>query len=94
MCSLQVSDLETGKCYIFRVRALNKAGVGPPSLPSDPVVAKTKPGMKLEAMRLGQSVNKCMIWVKICFVMHQLFVSQQETLSVKQRLTNQAAQIN
>ncbi|NXP71883.1 MYOM3 protein, partial [Ramphastos sulfuratus] len=41
---LKVSDLETGHCYIFRVRALNKAGVGPPSLPSDPVVAKTKPG--------------------------------------------------
>ncbi|NWX35009.1 MYOM3 protein, partial [Notiomystis cincta] len=41
---MKVSDLETGKCYIFRVRAMNKAGVGPPSLPSDPVVAKTKPG--------------------------------------------------
>ncbi|NWV68579.1 MYOM3 protein, partial [Malurus elegans] len=41
---MKVSDLETGKCYIFQVRALNKAGVGPPSLPSDPVVAKTKPG--------------------------------------------------
>uniref|UniRef100_A0A8C0F7N3 Myomesin-3 n=1 Tax=Bubo bubo TaxID=30461 RepID=A0A8C0F7N3_BUBBB len=41
---MKVSDLETGKCYIFRVRALNKAGIGPPSLPSDPVVAKTKPG--------------------------------------------------
>ncbi|XP_009513437.1 myomesin-3 [Phalacrocorax carbo] len=41
---MKVSDLETGKCYIFRVRALNKAGIGPPSLPSDPVVARTKPG--------------------------------------------------
>uniref|UniRef100_A0A8C3GQ20 Myomesin 3 n=1 Tax=Cairina moschata TaxID=8855 RepID=A0A8C3GQ20_CAIMO len=41
---MKVSDLETGKCFIFRVRALNKAGIGPPSLPSDPVVAKTKPG--------------------------------------------------
>ncbi|NXQ36441.1 MYOM3 protein, partial [Alaudala cheleensis] len=41
---MKVSELEKGKCYIFRVRALNKAGVGPPSLPSDPVVAKTKPG--------------------------------------------------
>ncbi|NXT62559.1 MYOM3 protein, partial [Chaetops frenatus] len=41
---MKVSELETGKCYIFRVRAVNKAGVGPPSLPSDPVVAKTKPG--------------------------------------------------
>ncbi|NXJ76943.1 MYOM3 protein, partial [Trogon melanurus] len=41
---MKVSDLETGKSYIFRVRARNKAGLGPPSLPSDPVVAKTKPG--------------------------------------------------
>uniref|UniRef100_A0A8D0HLH5 Myomesin-3 n=1 Tax=Sphenodon punctatus TaxID=8508 RepID=A0A8D0HLH5_SPHPU len=43
---MRVSDLETGKCYIFRVRAQNKAGVGPPSLPSDPVVLKTKPGVQ------------------------------------------------
>uniref|UniRef100_A0A8C2Y746 Myomesin-3 n=1 Tax=Coturnix japonica TaxID=93934 RepID=A0A8C2Y746_COTJA len=41
---MKVSDLDTGKCFIFRVRALNKAGIGPPSLPSDPVVAKSKPG--------------------------------------------------
>ncbi|OXB56410.1 hypothetical protein ASZ78_010664 [Callipepla squamata] len=41
---MKVSDLDTGKCFIFRVRALNKAGIGPPSLPSDPVVAKSKSG--------------------------------------------------
>ncbi|XP_007424138.1 myomesin-3 [Python bivittatus] len=43
---MKLSDLETGKCYIFRVRAENKAGVGPPSLPSDPVIVKTKPDTK------------------------------------------------
>ncbi|CAM4687023.1 unnamed protein product [Caretta caretta] len=41
---MRVSDLETGKCYIFRVRALNKAGISLPSIPSDPVVVETKPG--------------------------------------------------
>ncbi|KAJ7304345.1 hypothetical protein JRQ81_011895, partial [Phrynocephalus forsythii] len=43
---VKLSDLETGKCYRFRVQALNKAGIGPPSLPSDPVVVQTKPGSK------------------------------------------------
>nr|XP_008119000.1 PREDICTED: LOW QUALITY PROTEIN: myomesin-3 [Anolis carolinensis] len=43
---MKLSDLETGKCYIFRVQAMNKAGIGPPSLPSDPVTVKTKPGTK------------------------------------------------
>ncbi|XP_042295146.1 myomesin-3 [Sceloporus undulatus] len=43
---MKLSDLETGKCYVFRVRAMNKAGVGPPSVPSDPVIVKTKPGTK------------------------------------------------
>uniref|UniRef100_K7GFH0 Myomesin-3 n=1 Tax=Pelodiscus sinensis TaxID=13735 RepID=K7GFH0_PELSI len=41
---MRVSDLETGKCYIFQVRAFNKAGIGPPSIPSDPVVVETKAG--------------------------------------------------
>ncbi|XP_074832537.1 myomesin-3 isoform X2 [Carettochelys insculpta] len=41
---MRISDLETGKCYLFRVRALNKAGIGPPSIPSDPVVVERKPG--------------------------------------------------
>ncbi|XP_039218954.1 myomesin-3 isoform X2 [Crotalus tigris] len=43
---MKLNDLETGKCYTFRVRAENKAGVGPPSLPSDPVIVKTKPDTK------------------------------------------------
>ncbi|XP_069478782.1 myomesin-3 [Ambystoma mexicanum] len=41
---LRVSDLETDRSYCFRARAVNSAGVGMPSVPSDPVVPVTKPG--------------------------------------------------
>ncbi|XP_055512003.1 myomesin-3 [Leucoraja erinacea] len=41
---LRVSPLDEGKTYIFRVCALNSAGAGVPSLPSDPVCALTRPG--------------------------------------------------
>ncbi|KAG8451467.1 hypothetical protein GDO86_003609 [Hymenochirus boettgeri] len=41
---LRISNLEKGKCYEFRVLAVNAAGTGIPSLPCDPVVAETKPG--------------------------------------------------
>ncbi|KAL4657592.1 myomesin-3 [Arapaima gigas] len=43
---LKVSGLDAGKTYILRVSAVNKAGVGTPSLPSVPVTAQTKPGTK------------------------------------------------
>ncbi|XP_069751190.1 myomesin-3 isoform X3 [Narcine bancroftii] len=41
---MRVTRLEEGKTYIFRVYALNSMGAGVPSLPSDPVCAKTRPG--------------------------------------------------
>lgn len=37
-----VSNLKQGEEYEFRIRAKNKAGVGDPSEPSDPVVAKPR----------------------------------------------------
>uniref|UniRef100_A0A4X2M7S0 Myomesin-3 n=1 Tax=Vombatus ursinus TaxID=29139 RepID=A0A4X2M7S0_VOMUR len=40
---LRVSDLERGKSYKFQVQALNSAGIGQPSLPSDPVFMEDKP---------------------------------------------------
>uniref|UniRef100_A0A8C6PES1 Myomesin 3 n=1 Tax=Nothobranchius furzeri TaxID=105023 RepID=A0A8C6PES1_NOTFU len=42
----RVSDLQRGQTYRFRVSAVNEAGVGPASLPSEPVVANTRPGTK------------------------------------------------
>ncbi|KAI1894840.1 hypothetical protein AGOR_G00119890 [Albula goreensis] len=43
---LQVSSLKAGKTYQLRVTAVNSAGLGMPSLPSEPIKAQTKPGMK------------------------------------------------
>ncbi|XP_074074224.1 myomesin-3 isoform X1 [Macrotis lagotis] len=40
---LRVSDLEPGKSYMFQVQAMNSAGTGQPSLPSDPVLMEDKP---------------------------------------------------
>lgn len=39
-------DLEKGKSYVFRVRALNQYGMSEPSEPSEPIALKGKPGTK------------------------------------------------
>ncbi|XP_072107230.1 myomesin-2 isoform X2 [Mobula birostris] len=43
---LKVTQLEEGKRYIFKVRAVNSHGVGMPSEPSEPVLVHTRPGTK------------------------------------------------
>ncbi|XP_015230877.1 PREDICTED: myomesin-3-like [Cyprinodon variegatus] len=42
----KVTGLQTGQTYRFRVSAVNKAGVGRASLPSEPVTVQTQPGTK------------------------------------------------
>ncbi|KAM6172804.1 myomesin-3 [Erethizon dorsatum] len=39
----RVSDLQTGKRYMFQVQAVNSAGLGQPSMPTDPVLLEDKP---------------------------------------------------
>ncbi|KAI3361242.1 hypothetical protein L3Q82_013438, partial [Scortum barcoo] len=42
----KVSGLQTGQTYRLRVSAVNEAGVGSASLPTEPVTAQTRPGTK------------------------------------------------
>ncbi|XP_051880796.1 myomesin-2 [Pristis pectinata] len=43
---LKVTKLEEGRRYIFRVRAVNSAGAGMPSEPSEPILVHARPGTK------------------------------------------------
>jgi hypothetical protein len=41
-CGAKVSDLIENSQYQFRVKAVNRAGTGPPSVPTDEVICKTR----------------------------------------------------
>ncbi|XP_039178533.1 myomesin-2 [Crotalus tigris] len=43
---LKVTELHEGKCYMFRVRPVNDAGIGKPSDVSEAVLVQAKPGTK------------------------------------------------
>ncbi|MEJ1274211.1 hypothetical protein NN561_005091 [Cricetulus griseus] len=43
---LKVCDLQQGKTYVFRVRAVNTSGPGKPSDTSEPVLVEARPGTK------------------------------------------------
>ena len=49
-------DLEKGKSYVFRVRAVNQYGMSDPSEPSEPIALKGKPGTcVMQEVRPGQA---------------------------------------
>uniref|UniRef100_A0A8C3IAL4 Myomesin 2 n=1 Tax=Chrysemys picta bellii TaxID=8478 RepID=A0A8C3IAL4_CHRPI len=45
-CYLKVNDLHEGKTYVFKVRGVNKAGMGKSSDISEPVLIEARPGTK------------------------------------------------
>ncbi|XP_006862460.1 PREDICTED: myomesin-3 [Chrysochloris asiatica] len=51
---LRVSDLQPGKTYVFQVQAVNSAGLGQPSMPTDPVLLEDKP----DARNISVGVNE------------------------------------
>ncbi|XP_004426177.1 PREDICTED: myomesin-3 [Ceratotherium simum simum] len=40
---LRISDLQPGKTYVFQVQAVNSAGLGQPSMSTDPILLEDKP---------------------------------------------------
>lgn len=60
-CHPQISDLQPGKSYVFQVQAVNSAGLGQPSMPTDPVFLEHKPGRsrwKVPASLLGCAIQE------------------------------------
>uniref|UniRef100_A0A4W3JLN1 Myomesin 2a n=1 Tax=Callorhinchus milii TaxID=7868 RepID=A0A4W3JLN1_CALMI len=54
---LKVTELEEGKTYIFKVRAVNAAGPGKASEPSEPIVVQFIPGTKEIAAGVDEEGN-------------------------------------
>ncbi|XP_056891788.1 M-protein, striated muscle isoform X2 [Takifugu flavidus] len=63
---LQVTGLEEGQSYIFRVRAVNSVGVGKPSEVSDPVCAKALPGTKEIVASVDEETGDIYLSLEAC----------------------------
>ncbi|XP_011617620.1 myomesin-2 isoform X4 [Takifugu rubripes] len=63
---LQVTGLEEGQSYVFRVRAVNSVGVGKPSEVSDPVCAKALPGTKEIVASVDEETGDIYLSLEAC----------------------------
>uniref|UniRef100_A0A3Q0RW63 Myomesin 2a n=1 Tax=Amphilophus citrinellus TaxID=61819 RepID=A0A3Q0RW63_AMPCI len=63
---LQVSGLEEGESYVFRVRAVNAHGIGKPSQLSEPVVAKALPGTKEIVAGVDEETGDVFLSLEAC----------------------------
>lgn len=63
---LQVTGLEEGESYVFRVRAVNAHGVGKASQLSEPVVAKALPGTKEIVAGVDEETGDVFLSLEAC----------------------------
>ncbi|KAF7661326.1 hypothetical protein LDENG_00264160 [Lucifuga dentata] len=65
---LKVTGLEVGTTYVFRVRAVNDAGVGMASVPSDPVPAKAVAGSQEVSCVVDEKTGDIVLSFESCQV--------------------------
>ncbi|XP_041789715.1 myomesin-2 isoform X2 [Chelmon rostratus] len=63
---LQVTGLEEGETYVFRVRSVNGSGVGKPSQLSEPVCAKAVPGTKEIVAGVDEETGDVFLSLEAC----------------------------
>ncbi|KAF7644604.1 hypothetical protein LDENG_00219170 [Lucifuga dentata] len=63
---LQVSGLQEGESYVFRVRAVNTKAVGKPSQLSEPVCAKPLPGTKEIVCGVDEETGDIFLSLEAC----------------------------
>lgn len=63
---LQVTGLEEGETYVFKVRAVNASGIGKPSQLSEPVCAKALPGTKEIVAGVDEETGDVFLSLEAC----------------------------
>ncbi|XP_029284202.1 LOW QUALITY PROTEIN: myomesin-2 [Cottoperca gobio] len=63
---LQVTGLQEGETYVFRVRSVNANGVGKPSQLSEPVCAKALPGTKEVVVGVDEETGDVFLTLEAC----------------------------